>query len=291
MKARWSKFEELNLPKFKVSDFCETLDGGQSFRWDKTESFSELVPEYLGVFGKNVAILKLSKDGRVLCSSVPNTDKKAVEHYLDSRRDYAKIREKLASICDPSMTRALKLYPTLRILRQPTDEAIICFICSSSKRIVQIKQCVKLLAENFGEEIVDGIFSLPSFEKLTKLEVEEIKKCKLGFRAAYLKRTAEKIVSDKFRPEDMRKMEYYCAKKYLTSLSGIGDKVADCILLFGAEKIEAFPVDTWIKKAMSELYNTPENPDKIREFAVNKFGKYAGFAQQLIFTAKRKNLL
>ena len=74
-------------------------------------------------------------------------------------------------------------------------------------------------------------------------------------------------------------------------MNGIGEKVADCILLFGVGKMDAFPVDTWIKKAMSQLYNTPENPDKIREFASQKFGKHAGFAQQIIFAAKRKNLL
>ncbi len=291
MKARWSKFEELNLPKFEVSDFCGTLDGGQSFRWNKTENFTDSEPEYLGVFGKTATILKLAKNGRTMCSTLSKGDKHKVEQYLDSQRDYAKIRKELAAIGDPSMTRALEVYPTLRILRQPADEAVMCFICSSSKRIIQIKQCVKLLAETFGEEIVDGIFALPKFETLAKAELEDIKKCKLGFRAAYLKKTAEKIVADKFSPEDMRKMDYNSAKKYLTSLSGIGEKVADCILLFGAEKMEAFPVDTWIKKAMSELYNTPDNLYKIREFAVKKFGKYAGFAQQVIFSAKRRNLL
>ena len=80
-------------------------------------------------------------------------------------------------------------------------------------------------------------------------------------------------------------------KKYLLSLSGIGDKVADCILLFGAYRLEAFPVDTWIRQAMTNLYSTPQNPDKIREFAAGRFGRYAGFAQQLIFAAIRKNLI
>ena len=148
-----------------------------------------------------------------------------------------------------------------------------------------------MLSENFGEEIVDGIFTLPTFQELAKLSVDDIKKCKLGFRASYLKNTAEKICADNFNPEQLRVMPYKDGKKYLTSLSGIGEKVADCILLFGAGKMDAFPVDTWIKKAMSELYQTPENPDKIREFASKKFGSHAGFAQQLIFATKRKNLL
>ena len=287
----WSKFEELNIPKFTTADFCETLDGGQSFRWYKTESFTDSQPEYIGTFGKTVAILRLSKNGQVLCSTHKNGAHKLVEEYLDGNRNYTSVRAWLKNIGDPIMNQALKIYPTLRILRQPSAEALMCFICSSSKRIVQIKQCVKLLSENFGEEIVDGIYTLPSFEKLATASLEDIKKCKLGFRASYLKNTAEKICADNFDPELLRTMPYENAKKYLTSLSGIGEKVADCIMLFGAEKMEAFPVDTWIKKAMSELYNTPDNPDKIRLFASEKFGKYAGFAQQLIFSAKRKNLL
>ena len=291
MKPTWSKFEQLDIPNFTVADFCETLDGGQSFRWYQTESSSDSEPEYIGTFEKTVAILRLSKNGKVFCATHKKGAYKLVEKYLDCDRNYTAMRGSLKSIGDPIMNKALEIYPTLRILRQPSDEAIMCFICSSSKRIVQIKQCVKMLSENFGEEIANGIYSLPSFEKLAIASVEEIKKCKLGFRASYLKNTAEKICADKFVTESLRKIPYLQAKKYLTSLSGIGEKVADCILLFGAEKIEAFPVDTWIRKAMSELYNTPDNPDKIRSFASERFGNYAGFAQQLIFSAKRRNLL
>ena len=291
MKQKWYKFEELDIPKFTPSDFCETLDGGQSFRWYKTESSSDTEPEYIGSFGRIASILKLTKSGKVLCSTHKKNGYKLVEEYLDINRDYHTLRESLKNIGDDIMNKALEVYPTLRILRQPTDEAIICFICSSSKRIIQIKQCVKLLSENFGEEIIDGIFTLPTFEKLAKLDVEDIKKCKLGFRASYLKKTAEKICADNFVPEQLRTIPYSDGKKYLTNLNGIGEKVADCILLFGVGKMDAFPVDTWIKKAMSQLYNTPENPDKIREFASQKFGKHAGFAQQIIFAAKRKNLL
>jgi len=293
MKAVWSKFEKLDLPAFEPNDFRETLDGGQSFRWNKTEADSDANPEYFGVFGKNAAILRLSKNGDVLCSVLKGMERarKAAQLYLDGRRDYQSLRESLAAAGDPIMSRALKIYPTLRILRQDCAEALMCFICSSSKRIAQIKQCVALLAENFGEEIADGIFALPTFERLARAELGDIKKCKLGFRAAYMKKSAEKILSEKFEPEELRAAPYADAKKYLLSLSGVGEKVADCILLFGAAKMEAFPVDTWIKKAMAQLYGTPENPDKIREFAARKFGKNAGFAQQLIFAAKRKNLL
>lgn len=293
MPLKWSSFKELSVPRFTPADFCETLDGGQSFRWDKSGNFSDTEPEYVGVFGNTAAILKLSKNGTVFCShlkNAPDTVEKA-EEYLDAKRDYGKIRKSLFESKDSVMRKALEIYPTLRLLRQSPAEALMCFICSSSKRIVQIKQCVKLLSENLGEEICDGMFSLPTFDKIADADIKTIRECKLGFRADYLKKSAIKIRGDAFDPNNLRAAPYGEAKKYLVSLSGIGEKVADCILLFGAAKMEAFPVDTWIRQAMSELYGTPDNPDKIREFAKSKFGENAGFAQQLIFAAKRKNLL
>ena len=288
----WKFFGEAAVPPFTPADFCETLDGGQAFTWNKTEAFSESRPEYVGTFGDAAAVLRLSKSGKVECFLPANSPAKKLDEvskYLD--RDYGAIRSSLSATKDPVVKKALEIYPTLRILRQNPSEAIVSFICSSSKRIVQIKQCVALLARNFGAEICGGFHSLPNFEKLAAADIGEIKKCKLGFRAGYLKKSAEKIVADSFDPETLRSAPYRDAKKYLTSLSGIGEKVADCILLFGAAKSEAFPVDTWIRQAMSELYGTPDDPEKIREFAAGKFGVHAGYAQQLIFAAKRKNLL
>ena len=290
----WKFFGEAAVPPFTPADFCETLDGGQAFTWNKTEAFSESRPEYVGTFGDTAAVLRLSKSGKVECFLPANSPAKKLDEvskYLDADRDYGAIRSSLSATKDPVVKKALEIYPTLRILRQNPSEAIVSFICSSSKRIVQIKQCVALLARNFGAEICGGFHSLPNFEKLAAADIGEIKKCKLGFRAGYLKKSAEKIVADSFDPETLRSAPYRDAKKYLTSLSGIGEKVADCILLFGAAKSEAFPVDTWIRQAMSELYETPDDPEKIREFAAGKFGVHAGYAQQLIFAAKRKNLL
>lgn len=289
---RWTDFRPLGVPKFTPSDFAETLDGGQSFRW-YADANSD-APQFTGAFGNTAAKLRLDGAGEVLYSVPENANPDAarkIAEYLDADRDYAALRQSLFDTADAHMRAALRIYPTLRILRQPPAEALMCFICSSSKRIVQIKQCVKLLSENFGEEIADGIRALPSFEKIADADISKIRKCKLGFRAEYLKKSAQKIVADSFDPNGLREMPYREAKKYLTSLSGIGEKVADCILLFGAAKMDAFPVDTWIRKAISELYGTPDNPDKIREFAAQKFGAHAGFAQQLIFAAKRKNLL
>ena len=276
---------------FEPEDFRETLDGGQAFTWNRSESDTDGEPEYIGFFSSCAARLKLDRTGRVWASFPaslnPGDSMRSLEEYFDLATDYARIREELESTGDKHIVRALNRYPTLRILRQNPEETIVSFICSSSKRIVQIKQCVKLLAEKLGDAIDSEANALPSFERIAEAPLSILRECKLGFRAAYLKNTALKISADKFDANSLRKMPYPEAKKYLVSLPGIGEKVADCILLFGAARFEAFPVDTWIKQGMDSLYGTGSNPDAIRKFAKNKFGKYAGFAQQLIFAAYR----
>ena len=287
----WGDFRRINGVSFNPADWRETIDGGQAFTWFKTETDGE----YAGVFGNAAAKIRLLKDGAVAASFPRQLDTPqslaALEAYLDAGTDYGKIRSALKNTRDISMLRALKAYPTLRILRQNPAEAIVCFICSSSKRIVQIKQCVNLLSKKFGKKICGDFYALPDFQTLAEAGLPDILACKLGFRARYLQNAARKITADKFDPQDLRSMGYAEAKKYLVSLSGIGDKVADCILLFGCARFEAFPVDTWILQAMRKLYNTEADAKKVRLFAAQKFPLYAGFAQQLLFATARNNML
>ena len=266
----WTPFEKLEGISFKKSDFCETLDGGQSFTWDNFDADkNKFDAAYEGVFGGRALRVALDKSGNVHFSSPVDKYEGAgneLFEYLDASTDYAPIRIALEKTGDANIRKALKIWPTLRILRQSPAEAIICFICSSSKRIIQIKQCVRLLSEELGQPVGGGRHALPSFSDIAAAPDDTLRDCKLGFRSAYLKKSALKIISDGFNPDSLREMPYPDAKKYLLSLSGIGDKVADCILLFGAYRLEAFPVDTWIRQAMTNLYSTPQNPDKIRVF-------------------------
>ncbi len=280
--VEWESPERLGV-KFTQKDFAETLDGGQSFCWYKNADNS-----YCGVFGNDVAMLFLDAKNCVNFCAPKNANTQRLKarllDYLDSTRDYEKIRRQLFAVGDKCLSERLAQQPTLRILRQDINETIISFICSSSKRIVQIKQCVGLLRKTFGEEICGGFYTLPTFESLANADMQSLKDCKLGFRAAYLKKTAQKIVGDKFDTSQLLKMPYKDAKAYLVSLSGIGEKVADCILLFGAHRFEAFPVDTWIIKSMKSLYGL-DKPSDIRKFAAEHFGENAGFAQQILFAA------
>ena len=289
----WSKASKLNSPlRFTLEDFVETLDGGQAFTWHKMPDKHGFAEAFEGFFSDIAARIFLSESGEVFasfpcCTNSKNSEARLIE-YLDGYRDYESLRAELPSRSDKIIEQSLKARPTLRILKQTPREALISFICSSSKRIVQIKQCVGLLAQNLGEPISGGVFSaIPTIEAIDDAPLEVIKSCKLGFRADYLKKSVRKILEDKFDIDSLPQMPYEDAKKYLLSLSGIGEKVADCILLFGAAKFEAFPVDTWIKKAMCDMYNLSD-PNEIRCFARSHFGKYGGYAQQLIF-AKARN--
>jgi len=281
-KINWSEFQTLDSVFFTPADFAETLDGGQAFGW-----YIEEKNTYVGLFDSHLFKLRLNEFGKVEFSHKKNSHPKIKEHiekYLDAKRDYELLRKKLFKIKDSHLEKELHARPTLRILNQPIQETIIAFICSSSKRIVQIKQCLWLLRKNLGEHIAGDFYALPTFEKIANAPLEKILDCKLGFRAKYLQQSAQKILNDSFDVNQLKVMPYAETKKYLTSLSGIGDKIADCILLFGAQRFEAFPVDTWIIKSCERLYGISK-PDEIRAFAKNHFGEYAGYAQQLLFAS------
>lgn len=277
----WSQFEELDI-HFNDRDFRETLDGGQSFRWN----YQNEEKCFLGVFERNVVKLRLS-GGKVGASYYRKKRDSVIrlKEYLDFDTDYRSIAYKLSDR-DEYIKKAYNMYPNLRILRQSPAEAIVSFICSSSKRIVQIKQCVELLSRKLGERIGDDFYSIPSFERIANSSIDDIKECKLGFRSEYLHRSANKIMKDKFPVEELGSMRYAEAKKYLLSLHGIGEKVADCILLFGGHHFEAFPMDTWIRKAMVELYDLGDFKEA-RVFANERYMGVSGYAQQLLFSLIR----
>jgi len=283
-KINWSEFQTLDSVYFTPTDFAETLDGGQAFGWYRDD---ENENAYTGLFDSNLFKLRLNDSGNVEFAHASKKHKiiiASLKKYLDIERDYDILRKKLFKIRDTHLNKELHSRPTLRILNQPINETIIAFICSSSKRIVQIKQCLWLLRKNLGSHIAGDFYSLPTFEKIANAPLEKILDCKLGFRAKYLQQSAQKILNDSFDLNNLSSMPYLEAKKYLTGLSGIGDKIADCILLFGAQRFEAFPVDTWIIKSCEKLYGI-SNPNQIRTFAKNHFGEYAGYAQQLLFAS------
>ena len=219
-------------------DLRQTLDCGQSFRWTENADGS-----FDGIaFGKKVRVR------------------------LDGERLYIENSNKA------------KYAPGIRILRQEPYEALCTFIISQNNNIKRIKGIVQRLCENFGEEISPGDFAFPTPQKMAELSADDLAPLRAGFRNRYLIDAAQKVYSGEVDLESCRTLDYEQARKELMKITGVGVKVADCTLLFGLHRIEAFPVDVWMKRAMEKLFPGMMPSD---------FGDCAGIAQQYIFHYSR----
>ena len=190
---------------------------------------------------------------------------------------------------DPHLAACLAAFPGLRILRQPFGETLLGFLCSATKQIVQIKQMLALLAERHGAEIAPGFHRLPTWPELAALPETELRACQLGFRARYIAETARIVAAQPGWLAETEALPYPAAKARLCALPGVGEKVADCVLLFGAGRLEAFPVDTWILKTMARRYGLDGwKPAHVAQFGRAHFGPLAGLAQQYLFGWERQ---
>ena len=253
-------------------DLAQTLDCGQSFRWTENSDGS-----FSGVaFGKSVRVA-LEGENLFIYNANSEDYKNIWFDYFDLGLDYGKIREDVGKI-HPVLNDAAKYAPGIRILRQEPYEALCTFIISQNNNIKRIKGIVQRLCENFGEEIEKDVFAFPTAEKMAALSAEDLAPLRAGFINRYLIDAAQKVAGGEVQLEKCRTLEYEEARKELMKITGVGVKVADCTLLFGMHRIEAFPVDVWMKRAMQKLF-----PDMSPE----DFGEYAGIAQQYIFHYSR----
>lgn len=253
-------------------DLSQTLDCGQSFRWKELESCG-----FKGVaYGKCVT-MKLENKTLYIENATVEDFEKIWKNYLDLDLNYGKIRKDISSL-HPILKEAASYAPGIRILRQEPFEALCTFIISQNNNIKRIKGIVQRLCENFGEKLDCGEFAFPTAEKMASLEAEDLAPLRAGFRNRYLIDGARKVNSGEVNLELCRTAPYEEARKELMKITGVGVKVADCTLLFGMHRVEAFPVDVWMKRAMEKLFPgmTPED-----------FGEYAGIAQQYIFHYSR----
>lgn len=284
----WSAWLPLDgLPAFTPAVLAETLDGGQAFRWQRQPDGS-----FLGVWSTYIVRIRLSASGRVefsapsalLAATIP-----ALRTYLGLDRDFPALTDTLPWRSDAHLAACLAAFPGLRILRQPFGETLLGFLCSATKQIVQIKQMVALLAERHGAEIIPGTHRLPTWAELAALPEEKLRACLLGFRARYISETARWLAAHPGWLEETATLPYAAAKERLCSLPGVGEKVADCVLLFGAGRLEAFPVDVWILKTMERRYGLDGlKPAHVAHFGRVHFGPLAGLAQQFLFAYERQ---
>ena len=283
------KYKIKNMDSFELKDI---FDCGQCFRWNEQEDGS-----YTGVFGDNV--LNVAKIGNeVIFKGICKENiKETVEKYFDLDRDYQKIKNQLMQV-DENMKKSIEYGKGIRILNQDLWETIISFIISANNNIPRIKGIIERLSKKYGKEIEwnnTKYYTFPTVKALKDVTVQEYRELGLGFRDIRLYETTHMILDKKVDLEAMKNnpntME---VREQLLSLSGVGPKVADCILLFSdLKRFEVFPIDVWVRRVMNDLYihNEDEakvNKKQIEKIAQEKFGDLAGLAQQYLFYWRRE---
>lgn len=261
-----------------------TLECGQAFRWRRLTDGG-----YEGVIGR--AVVRATQVGDKLAFT--GAPEGTLAHYFQLHENLAAIVGTFPN--DPHMQRAVAFGCGMRLLRQEPWECLASFICSSAKQFVQICQVVDNLCHALGEPLETGgrnEFAFPSVAAVARATHGQLWACKMGFRAKNLLAAARLIDSGKVRLEAVAAMDYQRAVEELTKLPGVGPKVADCALLFGWGRQEAFPIDVWIERALRRLYFAGQRHVTRRqlvEFHRSYFGPYAGYAQQYLFHYVRNN--
>lgn len=272
-----------NLILTKVKDFNieQILECGQCFHFVKLNEM-----EYVTVAYDRALHIKQEADTVILY----NTDMKEYDsvwkHYFDMDTDYSKIKQYLMDNCE-ELKEAIKQKSGIRILRQDFTETLLSFIISQNKQIPHIKQIVASISKEYGKlaGVIDGIelYCFPKLDELLKITEDDFRSLKTGFRAPYLC-DAIRHLKEWSELEGFAQLSFEEAKSKLMTIKGVGDKVANCVLLFGLGYTSAFPVDVWIKRIMESIYFKEDTPkEKIMDYAKERFGQFGGYAQQYLF--------
>jgi len=270
--------------KFSIN-IDNSINSGQVFLWEKDGS------NWYGINGQD--ILQINKNG--IIKSIQNLK-------IDFFRKNDDIQEIIKSISkDKTVREAVKQYEGLRIFKQDPFQCMISFIISSNSNIPKIKNSLEKITKKFGTKIKiknKEFFLFPKPEKIAKASIDKIKKCGVGYRAPFIKEAAKMVFSKKIDFKYLEKCNYQKAKKNICLIPGVGNKVADCILLFSLNKLEAFPLDTWMIKILEKYYSnefkietktiTQKQYEILHEKIVNYFGPYCGYAQQFLFKMERE---
>lgn len=250
-------------------DLGETLDCGQSFRWRDNGDGS-----FTGVAYEKLVTVSMQNGDLHIENTTEQDFEKIWRNYFDLDLDYDSIRSSIGEI-HPVLKEASAYAPGIRILRQEPWEALCTFIISQNNNIKRIKGIVDRLCVSFGNKIGDNDFyTFPKPEILAELTPDDLAPLRAGFRNKYIIDASRKVASGEVDLEKCRNIPYDEARAELCKIKGVGNKVADCTLLFGMHRIESFPIDVWMRRAMEKLFPNMTGED---------FGEYAGIAQQYIF--------
>jgi len=270
--------------KFSI-DIDNSINSGQVFLWEKNGT------DWYGINGQD--ILKINKNG-------------TIKSILNSKTDFFRKNDNIQEIMqliskDKTVKKAVKEYEGLRIFKQDPFQCLISFIISSNSNIQKIKNSLEKITKKFGKKVKienKEFFLFPKPEKIANASINEIKSCGVGYRAPFIKEAAKMVVLKQINFEYLKKCDYYEAKKNICLIPGIGNKVADCIMLFSLNKLDAFPLDTWMIKILEKYYSkefkiktktiTQKQYELLHEKIVNYFGPYCGYSQQFLFKMERE---
>ena len=268
-------------------DLGASLESGQAHRWKKSDDW------YAGVVRGEFIQIRQKAQG-VEFSSGPSPEEAAAKML----RDYFRLDDDIDAIYsdlnrDGRVAAMVNKYPGLRILRTEPWECLVAFICSANNNIARIHQLMERMSDEFGSPLtLNGLtrHTFPSPADLAEAGEDELRRLGLGFRAPYVDQASRAVLEGKLDLPALVRMPYPEAKAALMEQKGIGSKIADCIAVFSLEKLEAFPIDVWIRRALAEWYfpgqKTP--PDRaLLEWAQDHFGRYGGYAQQYLFHGQR----
>jgi N-glycosylase/DNA lyase len=263
-------------------DLAATLTSGQAFRWRASDDGWE------GIVSQRWVRLRSTPDGVIAHTAAPVADWSWLTEYLQTHVDLAAVLRTFPD--DEPMRAAGHACHGLRLLRQDPWECLASFILSSTKQIVQIQQIVSLLCERFGESLAvptghAPVFSFPTAARLAACAERDLRDCKMGFRAPNLLRTAILVAEGRMDLAALRHCSVEEARSALVELPGVGNKIANCVLLFAYGFQQAFPVDVWVMKALRQLYFPKRrvSPRRLERFIATHFGPNAGYAQQYLF--------
>lgn len=272
----------------KDFDLSQTLECGQCFRFYKQDENDYVVVAYN-------KLLRIKQDGsNLIFFDCSENDMESWINYFDLNRDYSQIKKFLLRK-DKVLKPAIEEKWGVRILNQEFHETLISFIISQNKQIPHIKQLVRRISENYGSYLgsVNGedYYSFPDCSVLGTITEKDFREMKTGFRAPYLADAVLKLSLGELKAADFKGVGEEEAGKKLMTVKGVGEKVANCVMLFSLGYRAAFPIDVWIKRIMEELYFNGEDTSKdvIAKFAKENYGEYGGYAQQYLFCYGRDN--
>lgn len=261
-----NELKYIDLAPSELLSPVKTFECGQCFRWN-----AGIDGGYTGVVGNRV--LRVGEiEGRVVCSA-PEGDLPFWESYFDLDTDYSGIDAFLSG--GGYLKDCAEYGLGIRILRQEPWEALCSFIISQCNNIPRIKGIVEALCRNFGDELEPGIFSFPKPERIAPLSEAELAPLRCGYRAEYILNAARQVCEGQLNFDELASMDGEEAFAKVTALKGVGKKVANCFMLYGLHRMDRFPIDVWMKRALKEHFP----PD----FDPGIFGEYSGLAQQYIF--------